>query len=378
MKNIKTIIVSIAALSIMAACGGKPESAEAKMAKLEKLKTEQASLTTQIKTLEDEIKQGGTKIESKEKVVNVAVNSIETSNFKHYIDVQGRVDGEENANISAKTPGLVLHVFAKPGMLVKAGQVLAELDGSIVKKQLQAMETNLTLVTDLYNKQKALWEKEIGSEMQYKQAKANKESLEQQTAALRETLAMYKITAPCNGTIDVVDIKAGQTAAAGPIYFTIINFNKLKIKADVAEAYASKIKEGNDVQVMFPDIDKNILAKVTYSGKGISTLNRTFGVEVALPSDNSYLPNMIAVVKIIDYAKENVIVIPVNTIQSGEEGNYVFMAMAENGKQIAKKRVVKVGQTYNEKAEIISGLEKGEQLITVGYSDLNDGETIKF
>jgi RND family efflux transporter MFP subunit len=378
MKNGKVIIAIISIISIfLTSCGGG-NAIEKKQAKLEKLKTEQADLAIKVKTLEDEIKASGATIEKREKIVNVAVTNVETSNFKHFIDVQGRVDGDENTTISAKVPGLVLNVLAKPGSVVKAGQVLAELDGNAIRKQIQSMETNLSLVTELYNKQKALWEKQVGSEIQYKQAKTNKESLEQQIASMREQLAMYKITSPVNGTIDVVNLKVGQTAAPGMPYFTIVNFNKLKVKADVAESYANKIKQGNDVIITFPDIDKTINTKITYSGKGISALNRTFAVELALPSDNSYLPNMIAVVKIIDYAKNDVIVIPVNCVQNADGENFVYLAVKEGNKTIAKKRVVNVGVTYNDKAEIIGGITKGEQLVTEGYSDLNDGELIKF
>jgi len=378
MNNGKIIIAVLSIITIiLTSCGGD-KTVEAKMASLEKLKTEQAALTTKIKALEDEIKASGAKIESREKVVAVAVSNVETSKYNHYIAVQGRVDGDENATISAKVPGLVLNVLVKPGSVVKAGQVLAELDGNAIRKQIQPMETNLSLLTELYNKQKALWEKQVGSEIQYKQAKTNKEALEQNIAAMREQLNMYKIISSVNGTIDVVNLKIGQIASPGMPYFTIVNFNKLKIKADVAESFANKIKEGNIAQIEFPDIEKTITSKITYSGKGISTLNRTFGVEVALPNDNSYLPNMIAVLKIIDYSKENAIVIPVNCVQNSQEGTNVFVAVTENGKTIAKKRLVKVGSTYNDQAEIISGLEKGEKLITVGYGDLNDGELIKF
>jgi membrane fusion protein, multidrug efflux system len=377
MKNAKVIIAILSVISIiMTSCGGN--TIEKKQAKLEKLKTQQTELTAEIKALEEEIKLSGVKTEKREKIVNVAVTNVETSNFKHFIDVQGRVDGDENTTISAKVPGLVLNVLVKPGSVVKAGQVLAELDGNAIRKQIQSMETNLSLVTELYNKQKALWEKQVGSEIQFKQAKTNKESLEQQISSMREQLSMYKITSPVNGTIDVVNLKVGQTAAPGMPYFSIVNFNKLKVKADVAESYANKIKQGNDVVITFPDINKTINTKITYSGKGISALNRTFGVEVALPSDDSYLPNMIAVVKIIDYAKNDVIVIPVNCIQNADGENFVYVAVKEGSRTIAKKRVVNVGVTYNDKAEIIGGIAKGEQLITDGYSDLNDGELIKF
>ena len=377
MNNGKIIIAILSIITIIStSCGDK--TVEAKKASLEKLKSEQAALTTKIKALEDEIKSSGAKLDSREKIVNVAVSNVETSKYNHFITVQGRVDGDENATISAKVPGLVLNVLVKPGSVVKAGQVLAEFDGNAIRKQIQPLETNLAFLTDLYNKQKALWEKQVGSEIQYKQAKNNKEALEQNIAAMREQLSMYKITASVNGTIDVVNLKIGQMAMPGMPYFTIVNFNKLKVKADVAETFANKSKQGNVAQVEFPDINKSITSKITYSGKGISTLNRTFGVEVALPNDNTYLPNMIAVLKIIDYSKDNAIVIPVNCIQNSQDGTNVYVAVTEKGKTIAKKRLVKVGSTYNDKAEILSGLEKDEKLITVGYDDLNDGELIKF
>jgi membrane fusion protein (multidrug efflux system) len=377
MNKGKIIIAILSIITIiLTSCGDK--TVEAKKASLEKLKSEQAALTTKIKALEDEIKSSGATLDSREKIVNVAVSNIETSKYNHFITVQGRVDGDENATISAKVPGLVLNVLVKPGSVVKAGQVLAEFDGNAIRKQIQPLETNLLFLTDLYNKQKALWDKQIGSEIQYKQAKTNKEALEQNIAAMREQLSMYKITATVNGTIDVVNLKIGQMAMPGMPYFTIVNFNKLKVKADVAETFANKIKEGNVAQVEFPDINKSITSKISYSGKGISALNRTFGVEVALPNDNTYLPNMIAVLKIIDYSKDNAIVIPVNCIQNSQEGTNVYVAVTENGKTIAKKRLVKVGSTYNDKAEILSGLAIDEKLITVGYGDLNDGELIKF
>jgi RND family efflux transporter MFP subunit len=328
MNKGKIIIAILSIITIiLTSCGDK--TVEAKKASLEKLKSEQAALTTKIKALEDEIKSSGATLDSREKIVNVAVSNIETSKYNHFITVQGRVDGDENATISAKVPGLVLNVLVKPGSVVKAGQVLAEFDGNAIRKQIQPLETNLLFLTDLYNKQKALWDKQIGSEIQYKQAKTNKEALEQNIAAMREQLSMYKITATVNGTIDVVNLKIGQMAMPGMPYFTIVNFNKLKVKADVAETFANKIKEGNVAQVEFPDINKSITSKISYSGKGISALNRTFGVEVALPNDNTYLPNMIAVLKIIDYSKDNAIVIPVNCIQNSQEGTNVYVAVTE-------------------------------------------------
>jgi len=379
MNKIVFGIMLVLGIGMLASCSDA-NTVEKKKEKLEKLKSKQAELVSEIKTLEEEILAlGDTSSKTNERMKYVMVTPIVTSAFEHYIDVQGRVDGDQNTTISARAMGPVIKVLVKSGATVKKDQVLAELDAEIVKRQIDDLKTNLSFVTDVYNKQKSLWEKQVGTEVQYLSARNNKESLEQKLATLYENLDMYRIKSPINGTVDEVFLKIGQNIAPGMPCFRLVNMSDLKAKADVAETYASQIKQGNPVKLIFPDLDnKTILSTINFTSKVISPMNRTFTIEANLTSGNDYNPNMICVFKVIDYQNKNAIVIPVNTIQKTENGAHVVVAQEVNGKKVAIKKQITVGKIYQDKAEILSGLAAGDMLITTGYQDLNDSEQIKY
>lgn len=379
MKRIINRLSLIFGLGILISCGGS-NSIEQKKSELEKLKGKQAEIASQIKTIEEEIlAMGDTANANTDNVKYVAVKPIATETFDHYIDVQGRVDGDENTTISSRAMGPVTRVLVQTGTRVKKDQVLAELDGEIVRRQIDDLKVSLSFATDVYNKQKALWEKQVGTEIQYLSAKNNKETLEQKLSTLLENLDMYKIKSPINGTVDEVFLKIGQNAAPGMPCFRVVNNGELKAKADVSETYASQIKQGNEVKLLFPDLEnKEVTSTIQFTSRVISQMNRTFTIEANLPSNNDFIPNMICVFKVKDYQSKNAIVVPVNTVQKTENGTFVVVAQVLNGKQIASKKEVKVGKVSQGKVEILSGLSVGDLLVTTGFQDLNENELIKF
>ena len=366
------IIFGIAALFV--ACS--PSKSGDKKAELEKLKAQETELADKIKVLEKEISASDTTVIGK--IKDVAITDVVAKSFKHYVDIQGKVDAEENVNINAQMPGVVTSILVKSGDHVSKGQLLAELDYSSYAAQREAMKPSLSLATTAFEKQERLWNQKIGSEIQFLQAKTQKESLEKQMSSINEMIDMMRVKSPINGTIDDVSLKLGQAAAPGAPGIRVVNFAKLKAKADVAESYASKIHEGNDVELVFPDLDKTVNAKITFKGRVINSLTRTFGVEATLQSQEDYHPNMLAVMKIVDYTSASAMVVPINTIQNSDEGQFVMVAKTENGKNIAKKLKITVGKQYGGMAEITAGLTQGDKLITTGYQDLNDGDNIKF
>ncbi len=371
MKN-SIILFGIAAL-LTACSSGKPGD---KTAELEKLKKQETEISDKIKALEKEIGASDTSIIGK--IKDVALTELSTQSFKHYVDIQGKVDAEENVTINAQMPGVVNSILVKPGDRVSKGQLLAELDYSSYAAQREALKPSLALATTSFEKQQRLWNQKIGSEIQFLQVKTQKESLEKQMTSINEMIDMMRVKSPIDGTIDDVSLKLGQAAAPGTPGIRVVNFTKLKAKADVAESYAAKINVGNDVELVFPDIDKKVNAKITFKGRVINTLTRTFGVEATLLAQEDYHPNMLAVLKIVDYSNDKATVVPINTIQNSDEGQYVMLAKMENGKNIAKKQKITIGKQYGGMAEITSGLNAGDKLITTGYQDLNEGDNIKF
>ncbi|MES2691145.1 MAG: biotin/lipoyl-binding protein, partial [Bacteroidota bacterium] len=222
MKNIKYILISLSALVLLAACGGG-DSIEAKKAELEKLKAQQGELASKIATLEEEItKSGDSSLTEDKRAKFIAVTPVAKQTFINGIDVQGKVDGDENITYSAKAPSVVTRINVKVGNKVSAGQVLAELDGNIIKAQLDALKKQYELANLTYEKRKALWDQKVGSEMEFLQAKNAKEGLEKQMAATRENLDLYYIKSDFSGTVDAVNIKVGQGIAPGVQAITVI------------------------------------------------------------------------------------------------------------------------------------------------------------
>jgi RND family efflux transporter MFP subunit len=371
----KKILLISGILLVLAGCSSKELD---KKAHLEQLKKEHDKLTEEIMTLEKEL--------TPSNVVTATVVTVDVVTkrpFEHYIEVQGRIDGNENIAVNPRNQGgMITRILVREGQAVTKGQVLAELDADVLKQQLTDLKNKLAFVTDIYNRQKSLWDQKIGSEVQYLKAKNDMESVQNGIATLDEQIKMSVISSPINGTVEDIPIKVGQLASpANPIpAFRIVNFSKAKALADVGEAYSSKVKTGDQVKIFLPDLNQEITNTVTFASKFINPTNRTFLVEAELPSSGIiFRANMIAVLKIKDYSNATAISIPQNYIQtSRDEGQFVYVAAEENGKKVARKRTVTPTISYNGLTEVANGLQEGDMIITAGYKDLYNGQPIAY
>lgn len=350
-----------------------------KKAQLEKLKAKREKLDTQISKLESEISPESAIKEIKP--VLVKVTEMAGCVFNHYVQIQGTVDGDQNIAVSPQMSGTVTAVYVKEGSPVKKGQLLAELDAQILKQSLEEVNVQLDLAKNIFQKQSTLWEKNIGSEVQYLQAKTSKEALEKRVASINEQLKLTQITAPINGTIENFPLKVGQMASPGLPTSTIriINMNVAKISAEVSEAYSARIKDGNKVLVSFPDIGKEIESKLNFTSRYIDPTNRTFKVECRISSNTVELrANMVANLKINDYTNETAFCLPINLIQKDQAGEFVYVAVQKGADWTAEKRNIKSGMNYDGTAEILEGLTLGDKVITTGFQNLNAGQKIEF
>ena len=347
-----------------------------KQADLNKLRKQQNLIAEQIKKLESDTSFVDPMGASKQKLV--AVQEIVPTVFNHYIEVQGKLDGDENVGISPQAPGKLVSILVSVGENVKKGQLLAKLDDAVMQQQLKQMQTNLGFLTEVYEKQQRLWDQKVGSEVQYLSAKTSKESMEQQIATLRNQIETMQITSPINGTIEDISVKAGQIVSPGLPIIRVVNFERIKVVADIAESYSSKIKPGDNVKIFFPDLNHEIIATVTFSSRYINPVNRSFSVEARIGSPIPGLKvNMVAVMKINDYHAPNSIAIPVNLIQKDRDQQLVYIVEA-NSPARAKRVPVTTGVIYEGLVEIKSGLKSGDRLITIGYQDIEDGESVRF
>lgn len=377
MKSRYTIqlIIFAFAMITLASCGGE-SSGTAKTAKLEKLKTEQAELAKEISALEKEIAQANPEAVTI-RMKDIITTTLAPIKFDYFVQTQGMVQSEDNILVSAESMGVVTSVFVKEGQSVRRGEVLAQIDNKMILRSIEEVKSGLQLATTIYEKQKNLWDQKIGTEVQFLQAKNNKESLEKKLATLNEQLDMARIKSPINGTVEQVNVKIGQNAAPGAPAFRVINTMDLKIVASVSEAYVTSIKDGDKVKVSFPALGKDIEARVTFVGRNINPLSRSFPIEINLPSLPDLRPSMTAVLRVIFNTETQALCVPINVVQEVNGKKIVYVAEMDGQQLVARRKEIEVGGVYDNLAEVKNGLKPGDKIITVGYQGLNDGEFVK-
>ena len=370
---------------LLSACGSSSKDSKGelndKKAQLEKLKGDQKKINDQITKLEEEIAKldpnasaGVAKL--------VAITPVQASPFEHFIEIQGTV---EATNISYVAPpngqgGVVKALYVRQGQNVRKGQVLARLDDQLIRQQIEPLRVQLNAAEDTYKRTKNLYDQGIGTYQNVLQAKTQVETLQGNINTLQKQAALMTVTAPQSGVADIVNVRVGETfigaTAAGP-QIRIVNTGDLKIKANIPENYMGSVKVGSPLEVLLPDENNRIVnATVTVVGKIIDPGTRTFYIEAKVPSSSNLKPNQVAKVHIKDYGNENAITIPVNTLQNDEAGKYVMVAVKEGDRLVAHKRTVTVGELYNNRLEVKSGLQAGDQLITEGFQSLYEGQLI--
>ncbi|MCA0365535.1 MAG: efflux RND transporter periplasmic adaptor subunit [Bacteroidetes bacterium] len=376
--NILKTLVIAALATIVVACGKKEDnSLKGKKDQLAQLQKEATSLDEKIQKLQAEID----KLEPNkvEKFKTVSVSPIVPGTFDHYVESTGRLEAENNVFVSPQMGGAITNIYVKAGDFVSKGQKIATIDNSVLRNSIQEIEIQLETAKTIYERQKNLWDQKIGTEVQFIQAKTQVEALQRRITTLKSQDGMNIVSAPISGVVDEVRFKAGEMAAPGVGIVRIVNFSDLKVVANVPDTYAGTIAKGDMVKIKFPDLQKEISARLTFVSQTINQVSRTFLVEAKVPNiDKSLKPNLTAIININDLSKSGAIVIPQSFVQNTDQGNIVYVAVVEGNKKVAKARQVTTGLAYDGKIEVKSGLSSGEMLITEGYQEIVDGQLINY
>jgi RND family efflux transporter MFP subunit len=401
MKSIfKILLLTFFAASFIASCGSggkdKKDNAGDLKTKLEKLKKEKAKLETDIRKLEEEIAKADPKA-AQQAMKLVAVDTVRTVTFRHYIELQGKIDAEGMAYVAPKGQGgLVKAIYLKTGQRVGKGQLILKLDDAMARQgviaaqqQTGQLKARLTQAQTVYERYHNLWQQGIGAEINVINAKADVDALsaqlnaaQAQVAMAQEQANMSNVYAEISGVIDELNVKVGeffspQSASMPHSGIRIVNNSNMKIVTNVPENYAARVKKGDKVEVVVPESGKpSFPSVISVAGVSIDPVNRSFTAEAKLPNDPVLKPNQTATMKILDYEAKGAMTVPVNVVQSDEKSKYVYVMERTGDKTIARKKTVTVGEAYDGQIEIKSGLSKGEIIITEGFQLVYDGQAI--
>ena len=372
-------VVLIATSLLLIACGEKSTDDLIKDKNITELKNRKATIQAELEKIDAALVNGN---KTPETEALVSVVTIKDTVFNHYLEVQGNVNTKENILVQPEFSGTLTTLNVKAGQRVAKGQILGKVDDAGMSQQLASIENQYALAKTTFERQKNLWDKKIGSEIQFLQAQAQMISAQKSVAQMRAQVAKTVIRAPFSGTIDEVFVERGQVVAPSPQgLMRIVNLSNMYVSTTVPETYIGKLKPGTEVDVFLTSLGKTYKGKVRQVANFINPSNRSFGIEVSVPNpDNLLRPNQVAKLKIIDYTTNNAIVVPTNVVQEdGEHNKFVFIATNVNGKSgVAKKVLVKVGKSSNNVTEILSGLAANDVIITEGVNNIADGMKLNF
>lgn len=369
----KRIVSIIAAAVLLAACSSTTVSdEESKRKELQQYKQQLSELQEKIEVLENEL--ADTK---KDESIKVSVRELNEQIFEHFIEVTGKVEAKHDADISPESAGIIDSIFINEGQRVSKDQVLGKLNTDALERNLDEIKIQLALAKTNFQRQKNLWDQNIGSEMQFLEAKTNMESLEKRIEGIKAQLKMSEIKSPVDGIVDIVYQKEGEIGSPQTPFAKVLNMKNVKIYADVSESYLTKVHRGDKVKIRFPALGRELEAPILQIGNVIDPNNRTFRIRIDLKNpDGMIKPNLVSVIQIRDYMAKNAIVIPSLFIKEDFTGNYTYIVDNTQGKSRAKKVYVEPGMTNNNLTEVVTGLSAGMQVISEGYTQVSDGTSV--
>lgn len=376
-------IFILTSLSVLLfSCGGKENNPSIddliKSKNTKELQAKKALIQADLAKIDDAL----ASLDVKKDEALVSVLTLKDTLFNHYLEIQGNVNTKENILVQPEFSGTLTSLTVKAGQHVSKGQILGRVDDAGMSQQLASLENQYALAKTSFDRQKNLWDKKIGSEIQYLQAQTQMISAQKGVAQIRAQLAKTVIRAPFTGTIDEVFVEKGQVVAPSQQgLMRIVNLGNMYVSTSVPETYIGKLKVGTEVDVFLTSLGKTYKGKVRQVGSFINPNNRSFGIEVAVPNPENLLrPNQVAKLKIVDYISKNAIVVPTNVVQEDAEHNkYVYTVSNSDGKiGTAKKVLVKVGQSSDNVTEILSGLSSNDIIVTEGVNTISEGMKLNF
>ncbi len=375
MKTINKIFAILIIAAVFTSCGGNDvdkikTDIKSKKDKITKLNTEIAELQKELKVLDP------TQIDSAS-IVKVEIKQIGTEVFSKQLVINGHIEAVKQINIIPEIPGMIQKIHVEEGQKVYAGQVLFSLNTSVMQSQMDELKKRLELATTVFDKQKELWNQNIGSEIQYLQAKNNKESLEESLQTLKFQMGKAVVTAQFSGIIDKINFREGDMAQG--VVMILVSLDKLKVLADISEAYLSGVKEGDTVKITFPAYNESVYSTITRTGNLINPDSRTFVIESRLDNNKGkYKPNLIAEIQLTEYSNENAIVIPSSIVKQDLAGHYFVFIVETNAEGLNKavKREVAFDYASNGNTMISKGLSKDDKVIIKGFDKVSSGTEV--
>ena len=384
----KQFIIFLAFASLFVSCGDSPAGSTEELiagGDLDAIKARRQEITQTKKTLDAELRMLDSVIKTKDenrKLPLVSIFEVDVEEFQHYLQLQGDVRTKQNVLIYPEMSGTLNRVYVKEGDRVAKGQLLGLIDDGGLGDELARLRTQADLAKTTFDRQKRLWEQQIGSEIQYLEAKTAYEAAGAAVKSAERQLGKSTLRAPFSGIID--EVLQDQGTVVSPVngmpVFRIVNLSNMYIEVDVPESYLGGVTPGKEAKIYFPVLGDSLVSEVRQTGNFINPANRSFSAEIAVPNKSGNIkPNLTARVAINDYSNDTALLIPQSIISENAEGQqFVYKVSGNEAEEtaIAEKTIITTGLSQDNMVEVLSGLERNDRVILEGARNVRDQQEV--
>ncbi len=306
--------------------------------------------------------------------VYVKTVTLKSQPFTDYLELLGVAKAFYQANLSSDEGGKIKEFKKDKGSFVREGDVILVIDNDVLKANMNAAKAQYEKAENNFKRQEELYNQKVTSELQYLNQKYERDAALANYELIKARYEKTFIKAPFTGVVDKKFAEVGENVPPSVPIVSMVSMYNIKVAVGVPENYVNQVKVGDDVKVVFKDLEGiTYKEKISFVGSSISTDNRTFPIEIHIKnSDGKIKPELSAKVYIQRSKLDSAIVIPEEVVTQTDIGQVVFIADGD----IARMRKIEVISRYNNQVAVSSGLNAGEKLIRVGFQNLVDGTRI--
>ncbi|WP_158666539.1 efflux RND transporter periplasmic adaptor subunit [Salinibacter altiplanensis] len=317
---------------------------------------------------------------------------LQPQSFEDVVEVTGSVEALDDARLSAEAAGTLVHV-AERGTRVPADSLVARVNPRSARAaveqaraQVESAQAQYELAQDTYDRQAPLYRDSIISASEFESVRSQRTqafaSLNQAEANLsqaQEQLASTRIDAPFSGIVEEQLQEPGEQASPGQEVVRLVDTRQVRVEAGVPERYANDLVQGDSVRVRIQSAPlDDRWGRLAFVGNTIDPASRTFPIEVKIANPERRLkPEMVATVFVVRERLDDVLVAPRSAISRDEGGLDAYTVARTDSGAVVQSRPVTLGPASGNRVVVRSGLSPGDELITVGQSDVATGDRVE-
>lgn len=318
--------------------------------------------------------------------VPVTVAQSEVRKMELLEESVGALESLADPIVSAEVAGRVAEVRARAGSKVKAGQVLAVLDGRDTNLSRQAAQAEAGRVENLSANQsrnlerlKQLREKNFISQAALDDAIAQNAATQNQLSGARAQLGLAErnvgktnVVSPVDGRVEKQIAVTGQYMKVGDPMFQVVSLKKLRARLPFPETLSGQVRRGMSVQIRAAGSDAVLSGNISEIRPMAGATNRAFDAYAMLDNPGNWRPGATVTASVVLEEHANAVTVPEQSVVLRPAGEVVYVV--EAGK--ARQRVVQVGINQGGRVEITAGLQAGETVVVDGAGFLSDGAAV--